>query len=273
MTVPAERIDSAHLRGVVRAYKRAAARIRAVRVGPPTGLNLSFNLSAKADGSTTTSFTAGDRVPRYAALLRPFMRVGSEIELRSVWSALRSSELVDDAVQTSVNEAFDRADRLSMHLVVNERQLSARDIYTAYGEEGEYFGDDEEAKSRLEALNVGPLANLVPMLFHEACGNYGQLVFELLAVVRDCERKLPAALAADGARCIYCRTTEGDFGPEEHVIPESLGGDGLVITNSVCRDCNIVLSRLDQQLIEFEPLALLRTVYLPFTKKGQFPVA
>jgi hypothetical protein len=272
MTVPEERIDSSHLRRVFRAYKRAAARIRAVLGCPPAGLNLTFNLSAKAGGPTTSTFTAGDQVPRHAALLRPFMQPGSEVELRSVWSMLRSAWLVDDALAASVDEAFERADRLSMLLVVNERQLSARDVYTAYGE-GLYFGDDDEAKARLEALAVGPLASLVPMLFHEACGNYAQLVFELLAVVRDCERKLPAQPAADVAQCIYCRTIDGDFGPEEHVIPESLGGDGLVIVNSVCRDCNNVLSRLDQQLIEFEPLALLRTVYLPFTKKGQFPVA
>jgi len=35
----------------------------------------------------------------------------------------------------------------------------------------------------------------------------------------------------EGRQCIYCRTHDGDFGPEEHVIPESLGGDAIILVD------------------------------------------
>jgi hypothetical protein len=80
-------------------------------------------------------------------------------------------------------------------------------------------------------------------------------------------------VAEEGAQCIYCLKRDGDFSTEEHVIPESLGGDEIVLSGCVCSTCNNVLSQLDQTLLEFEPIAMLRTMYGPLTKKGRFPSA
>ncbi|MGK2852272.1 MAG: hypothetical protein ACSLFN_15380 [Candidatus Limnocylindrales bacterium] len=225
--------------------------------------------------STASTFTAGDRVHRHAALLRPFMQIGSKVELRAVWARIRSLGLADEAVAARITQAFERADRLSMGLQVDGRDITARDVYDAYAN-GKYFGDDPEAKAILESMSWGPMSAFVEMLFHEACGSYTSLVFDLLPIVREAEgagRGTGEDEEAPAATCIYCRTTAGDFGPEEHVIPESLVGDGLVIKGMVCGDCNNRLSALDQALIDFEPLALLRTMYLPLTKKGKFPRA
>ncbi|MES2210073.1 MAG: HNH endonuclease [Chloroflexota bacterium] len=261
------------LRGVFRSYKRAASRLRDVFDAPDGELATSFNLSSDA-GVLTTSFSAGARIPRHAALLRPFMQEGSRIELRSVWRVLQDSSYLDGDVGPRVEAAFEEADRLWPAVNVNGRDLSARDIYTAYGD-GTYFREDPKAGGLLKELQGSPMAGMLPMLFHDVCGNFAQLVFVVLEALLDCERRMPVAPpeAADTFRCIYCGSAEGDFGPEEHVIPESLGGDELVITGCVCAQCNNDLSWLDKALIDFEPIALLRVLALPLTKKGKFPKA
>jgi hypothetical protein len=262
------------LREVFRSYKRAASRLRDVFDAPEGELATSFHLSSTGD-VLTTSFSAGARIPRHAALLRPFMREGSRLELRSVWAALQDSGHLDDEVRVRVEAAFEEADHLWMAVNVNGRDLSARDIYTVYGE-GTYFREDPKAGKLLKELQASqPMASLLPMLFHDACANFTGLVFVVLDALLVCERRMPPAPpeGADTFRCIYCGTSEGDFGPEEHVIPESLGGDELVITGCVCARCNNELSWLDKELIAFEPIALLRVPALPLTKKGKFPKA
>jgi hypothetical protein len=113
---------------------------------------------------------------------------------------------------------------------------------------------------------------MIPMLFHSASVSYTQLVFVILDVIRDYERSHTQRPEppVDG-RCIYCLRTDGDLGPEEHVIPESLGGDEIVLTGCVCASCNNGLSALDAVLLDFEPIAMLRTIHGPMTKKGRFP--
>jgi hypothetical protein len=260
---------------MLRAYRRASFRLREVFHGPTEGLDISFKLTAEMGGPTTSAFAAGDRVHRHAALLRPFMQAGSHIELRAVWARIESLERADETVSARIAEAFEQADHLSMALQVDGREMTARDVYHAYAE-GRYFADDRAAKALLDAMSWGPMAAFVEMLFHEACASYTSLVFELLPIVLDADEATRGSAEESStalARCIYCRTTDGDFGPEEHVIPESLIGDGLVINGMVCRRCNNRLSPLDQALIDFDPLALLRTMYLPLTKKGKFPKA
>ncbi len=81
--------------------------------------------------------------------------------------------------------------------------------------------------------------------------------------------------------CLYCRQENGSFTSVEHVIPEGLGNQGLgghpeivLPKGVVCDGCNHgKLSDLDQTLITFGPIALLRTVYGIRTKSGALPQA
>lgn len=256
----------------IRAYRRAASMLRDVFESSPEEFALKFEWRGVAGEATSATFSAGARVFRQAALLRPFMAPTSPIELRSIWHALVASGTVSDETRARIEKSFERSDRLAFSLVLNGRPLSARDIYFAYGE-GEFFAGDPRAKELLAQLNVGPMAALVPMLFHDASIGLASLVFEVLDELLSYERTHPPATGDEGpARCIYCGAGDGDFGSEEHVLPESLAGDLLVI-RAVCAQCNNRLSRLDQVLIDFEPVALLRTIYGPLSKKGKFPRA
>lgn len=263
-----------NLAELFRAYKRSAYNVRDVFDGRAESLALKFELHAAQGEPTRSSFTPGSEVDRLAALLRPFMAGGSKIELTSVWEALLATGDINEGTRAEVEQAFVAADRLSISMAVDDMQLTARDVYFAYGD-GQYFADDEEAKRLLDKLSIGPMADMLRMTFHDVCASYAHLVLILLDVILEFERShpQPEPPAQGEPQCIYCLTREGDFGPEEHVIPESLGGDEVVLRHSVCRHCNNTLSRLDETLLTFEPIAMLRTMYLPLTKAGKFPRA
>jgi len=75
--------------------------------------------------------------------------------------------------------------------------------------------------------------------------------------------------------CIYCLSSDGSFSAPEHVYPESLGNERIVLSpGTVCDECNHgILAQLDQYLIDFEPIALLRVHRVPKTKQGKGPKA
>lgn len=105
------------------------------------------------------------------------------------------------------------------------------------------------------------------------------LALVLLSIILDIEKsekyKATVNEASPINHCIYCLTTEGSFTSEEHVIPESLGNDELVLPKGyVCDKCNNeALSELDEYLINFEPVAWLRVLFVPYTKAGKLPHA
>ena len=74
--------------------------------------------------------------------------------------------------------------------------------------------------------------------------------------------------------CIVCRRADGKFTSSEHVFPESLGNKDLVLeAGVVCDRCNNgVLAQLDQALLEFMPIKLLRTVRGIPSKSGRVPI-
>jgi hypothetical protein len=184
--------------------------------------------------------------------------------------------LLDELTIERVERNFAVADRLIFPLEFNGREMTARDIYFAYAE-GEFFNDNPKARALLSAMSfMAPAADTVRFLFFNVCATYANLTLLLIDVVLEVEGRLPvqAAVAITKHHCVYCLTTSGDFGPEEHVFPEALGVDGMVLHGVVCQACNNALSRYDQFLAEdFELLALLRVVHVPLTKKGKFPHA
>jgi hypothetical protein len=267
--------EAQKLSKLFRAYKRTASRLRDVLLdSQPEDLALTFELHAEHNQPVNASFIAGPEVARHAALLRPFMAPGSQLELRTVWDRLRATGMVDQKLQAAIEQEFVEADRLSISVKLNEGTLTAHDVYSAYGE-GQYFADNEEAQRQLRGLSAGLMPAMIQMLFHDACAGYSRLVFLILDVILELEKSAvtPETLTEVDAQCIYCLKRDGDFSAEEHVIPESLGGDEIVIRGCVCSTCNNVLSRLDQTLLDFEAIAMLRPVYGPLTKKGKFPSA
>lgn len=265
--------DPTPLPGLLRSFRRFSRRLRRGAKLLADSQDLQFSLNSSSDHGVHASFDESDLLIRYAAMLRPFMKAGTDLELRSFWQRLGSeSELVSESVRDSIAKAFEQADRLPCEFVVNGRTLTARDVYFAYAE-GEFFDENADAKKLLEEMSVGPARKLVQFLFHSACLSYSQLVFAIRDVVFALEQANSQSAQTDHEvhPCIYCLASDGGFRSEEHVIPEAFGVDELVLQGVVCDRCNNQLSSLDQFLAEFEPLSLLRVWNVPLTKRGKFP--
>jgi len=261
------------LQRIFRSYKRSASKLRDGAELLASG-SLQISMSWKKDENLEITFKEEPPLVRYAALLRPFMSSDSPIELTAVWNILSSYGLVDEATCNKADLIFASTDNLGIGLIVNEKKMTAREIYYAYAE-GQFFGEDPGAKLLLEQLLIGPMQQMVVFLFHSACQNYSNLVYFILEEILKIEQanhQLQIQYTSN-PKCIYCLTQDGDFGPEEHVIPEAFGNDELVIRGAVCKSCNNHLSQLDQFLSEFEGLSLLRVLYVDLTKKGKFPRA
>ena len=79
--------------------------------------------------------------------------------------------------------------------------------------------------------------------------------------------------------CLYCKRSDGPFTSREHVVPESLGNMGhggkepiLLPRGVVCDPCNNgPLSRLDQALIDFDFVSMVKTLYGVPSKTGKRP--
>jgi HNH endonuclease len=74
-------------------------------------------------------------------------------------------------------------------------------------------------------------------------------------------------------RCLYCQKSDGPFTAPEHIIPEGLGNKNLVLDPGVtCDPCNHGrLSVLDNEFLNFAPVAMMRTLRGVPTKAGNLP--
>lgn len=69
--------------------------------------------------------------------------------------------------------------------------------------------------------------------------------------------------------CLFCQS-EKPFAVE-HVIPESLGNDDLVLVDQVCGTCNNHFSKLEEFVLQKTPLAFWRAQLGIKTKRGKLP--
>lgn len=69
--------------------------------------------------------------------------------------------------------------------------------------------------------------------------------------------------------CIFCNSPNPKS--VEHVIPESLGNDDLVLVDEVCGACNAAFSAVENYVLSKTPVAVWRTLLGIKTKKGKLP--
>jgi len=69
--------------------------------------------------------------------------------------------------------------------------------------------------------------------------------------------------------CLFC-LSEGPF-TVEHVIPESLGNDDLVLEGQVCAGCNNHFSKLEEFVLQKTPIAFWKTHLGIRSKRGKLP--
>src|SRR5262249_34466469 len=269
---------------LIRSFKRHYHKVKGmVRGLYSTG---SFGFELKFDDQTGTQVqtkTPDEReTVRFVNLMRRFLNPKDEIYYLTVWRYLRqnfSSELPAETVE-QVEKFIERMNHGYLPIKYNDETLTAERIYELVAE-GQYFTEVDQIRRRLNEMIAVPI--FAHLLFH-AFYSYNEAGFllasHLLKIIHQIEKSKTSATSigtveTSSDRCIYCLTASGDFTAEEHIFPESLGNDELILRKGlVCKECNNeVLSALDSALIEFPPIALLRVQYLPYTKKGKLPKA
>lgn len=69
--------------------------------------------------------------------------------------------------------------------------------------------------------------------------------------------------------CLFCK----EDGPYvlEHVIPESLGNDDVILVQDVCKKCNNHFSKIEEFVLQKSPMAFWRTYLGVRSKSGKLP--
>jgi hypothetical protein len=160
-----------------------------------------------------------------------------------------------------------------MALQLNNTDVTPEHIYHLIAD-GQLFNEAPREAQTLKAFNIGPAHHLFQFIAHSYMVTAADVIDQVFPILRRIEAALPQH-AITPPRCILCLSKSETFSSEEHVIPESLGGDTLVLPRgAVCDTCNNGIgARLDAYLITFPPLAVPRTMYLPQKKDGTFPGA
>lgn len=219
---------------------------------------------------------------RFIVLMRRFLNARDDLYYRKVWSYLQK-HFSRSIPKSSIDKIENRIEKMNQGqalLTVNNEKFTAESIYILISE-GEYFNDDKKIQKKLEELSQMPI--IKPFFWHQFTG-YTLDGFYLVSALFDLIKRLKKSkewkeLFIDKNKspfkCIYCLRTSGPFTSTEHIIPEGLGNESLILPKGfVCDTCNNgILSILDNYLQEFEPISLFRVQYIPYTKNGKFPEA
>ncbi len=235
--------------------------------------NISFKLNydEKNGMSTNLGHPPEPEIARFATVLRPLADPDSELYFKHIVAYLH--QYIPDAEKDALDKAIKRIDSGAMRLIVNDSPYSSLDLYLIYSK-GEYFAEDKEAVKQLKSIMNHPfMPNFLLHQFYDYSFEVYHLCKYLYSLVRKAESSTEKVDSKVNNKCIYCLTEEGSFTSEEHIFPESLGNDKIILPpGQVCDACNNgILSLLDRELVEHDIIAYLRFMFVPYNPKtGKF---
>jgi hypothetical protein len=268
---------------IFRDFKRHYHKARAIADGLAS--KGTFKLQVKFDGSNLQAeykSPDNEETVRLVVLMRRFLSPSDSLYYQKTWATLQeqfAQEIPADTI-IYIETIIGRLKKGHLGLNINGEELTAEKIYQLLSD-GEYFDNNEDAHKYLQGLAGLPIAG--PLFWHQfhayTLDGYALIyaLFDVIALIEKSAKyqALCDAKAPTKAKCIFCLTTSAIFSSEEHVFPEALGNDELVLPKGyVCDRCNNgVLARLDEALTKFEPVAMLQVQFVPYTKDGKLPKA
>ena len=241
-------------------------------------LQLQMKISNQA---ASASLKVPEEAPatRFHVAMRSFLNPADRLYFQSILEILEAgftSELEAPRLE-AIRKSISNTKCGPMRMQINDQALSAEEGYELIFAHF-YIRSGENLPDVLRAAQSNQLAwGLMWFEFH----SYALAGYEVVSELFDCIRVLEATPgsklfpAAPPNHCIYCLRSNSTFSSEEHILPESLGNDVLILPRGiVCDECNNgVLSQLDAALLGFEPIALLRVLFTSATKSGAPPKA
>lgn len=268
---------------IFRDFKRHYHKVRAI--ADRLASKGSFKLQVKFDGSNLHAeykSPNSEETVRFVVLMRRFLSPSDSLYYKKVWASLQEQFAQEIPAETvgRIETIIGRLNKGQLGVNINGENLTAEKIYQTLSD-GEYFDYNEDSQKYLQGLAGLPIVG--PLFWHQfhayTLEGYA-LAYTLFDVIAQVEKSakyqtLYGATTPAKAKCIYCLTISATFTSEEHVFPESLGNDELVLPKGyVCDKCNNeVLAQLDNALLKFEPVAMLQVQFVPYTKDGKLPKA
>ena len=266
---------------IFRDFKRHYHKVRQATKNLSSNYSLNINFT---ENTLRTEFTSpdDDETIRFIVLMRRFLAPQDTLYFRNVWTSLKdvfSDEIAPDAIQR-MEELIEKSTKGPFRITINNETLTAEKIFETIAN-GVYFRRDQDVQAYLQNLAQTPIMG--PLLWHQFydyTSNSFLVVSAIFDIIREIEqseayRAISAETTTNQPKCIYCMTTTGNFTSEEHIFPESLGNDELILPKGfVCDRCNNeILSHLDEALLNCPPIEMLQVQYVPYTKAGKFPKA
>jgi hypothetical protein len=226
------------------------------------------------EGSLSAELRLPDRkaADRFVTLMRPFLSERSDYAYGHLWQRLQEEMHITTEEKAAIDTHIAAAERGSLPLAVDGEMLTAKTLHGLVAQ-GQFFAQDSAAIAKTTKLCE------MPLMRHVLWFQFYSFPLDVLRVVARLDhvrsRTTSTAPGSVVGKCIFCLREDGPFTSEEHIIAEAFGNDELVLPPGiVCDPCNHgQISKLDQALVEFAPLAALRTLYVPFTKSGKLPRA
>lgn len=246
--------------------------------------NLGITISQEGDGPVKFSETGPERekMARLSALIYKFLDDKSELYYRTVLNRIKSDfpNAVSAEDLQEIEDGVTRLERGGMPITILDKEYTAKDMFTIIAEAG-YHKRKEKAQKFYEELAKMPL--VLPLFWHQfksytfSMFRVLSVLFDLIQAIENHEEYKDIFKPEEShlKKCIYCLSETGSFRAEEHIFPESLAGDAIYLPKGfVCDACNNgISSQLDNDLMNFEPIAFLRVQFTPYNKAGKFPKA
>ena len=222
--------------------------------------------------ASSLSVPGGNEALRFAQLMRPFAHPEGELFIESLVESFCNVAPLTDEEKAILRDNAEWAVRTACGLIVNRTKLTGPQLFKTIADGGLLREDPAEIQN-FQIVSSPMFGVMAWGEFHGYC----QRVFAVLCDIYDLLRKVeadgyiltPPPPRVDAPRCIYCCKDEGPFGTVEHVYPESLGNNDLILpVGAVCDPCNHgVCSDRDGYLADADPICLLRMLFVQINPK------
>lgn len=272
----AEELMRAASRGLgrqLRLYRRAWWRLRDSAKAFGRDHRFAFNIKHEEETGLLVRIEVPDlaKTHRFIESMRPFLAKGSDTNAEAVWSAIKATfpDKLDGAVRARIDGMLEASrSRMPFTVTIHEKEWTAETAYH-YVADGAFFTGDVDAANFRKAVLEAEAGIALEYLFYDYQLTMFRVVSAIFGLAFHVEDRKPLRVGP----CIYCRSEAGPFRSEEHVYPQGLGQDEIVLPPGfVCDPCNNALAPVDSYIVE-SPIAVMRILAGGPTKTGKYQSA
>lgn len=215
---------------------------------------------------------------KFIVLTRRFLDSTSPIFYQNVWSIIQNKfpSILSNEIIRDMKNRITQLEEGPIGFTFKGKVLSQEDRYHTMAE-GNVFDTKIPHTNILKDIQNDPF--LEPIFDTLSINAYSinsmSVIERLFSLIQGAEHssQYSVKFKSSKVQCIYCLDKEGSFNTVEHVIPEALGNyyEYVLRKGFVCDRCNNSLAKIDEKLTNFTPISLLSTLFVPYTKKGNYP--